>query len=97
MMQRELYWDNLKLYIERGEVGSRNRGCYQMLELFMFLVFLPCFICKAETLQCTRMEIPILHEWFQPGDILIGGMASQFVFDKIGLNIASQDVFGVPG
>ncbi|XP_015268523.1 PREDICTED: vomeronasal type-2 receptor 26-like [Gekko japonicus] len=49
-------------------------------------------------MKCTRKEILIPHEWYQPGDLLIGGIASQFIYQLHGLlfeKYVSQEIFEV--
>ncbi|XP_054836289.1 vomeronasal type-2 receptor 26-like [Eublepharis macularius] len=48
-----------------------------MLELWVLLLLLSCIARKIDK-ECTIKEIPIPHEWYQPGDLIIGGIASQF-------------------
>ncbi|XP_054850482.1 vomeronasal type-2 receptor 26-like [Eublepharis macularius] len=47
----------------------------------VLLQLFPCIACKADVKNCAIKEIPIPHEWYQPGDLLIGGMTSQFTHD----------------
>ncbi|XP_039183219.1 vomeronasal type-2 receptor 26-like [Crotalus tigris] len=47
-----------------------------MLFLLIFLVH------KVDTLRCPASEaFPVPHEWFQPGDLVIGGMVSQIFYN----------------
>lgn len=44
------------------------------------LLLLPHMACKTQPTKCSIQDpIPIDHKYFQPGDLLIGGMTS-FVF-----------------
>ncbi|XP_039220529.1 vomeronasal type-2 receptor 26-like [Crotalus tigris] len=48
----------------------------KMLFLLMFLMH------KVVTLRCPSSEaFPLPHEWFQPGDLVIGGMVSQIFYN----------------
>ncbi|XP_060110655.1 vomeronasal type-2 receptor 26-like [Heteronotia binoei] len=52
-----------------------------MLELVLLLLLLPSISCRAETTKCGMKDpLPVPHEWFQPGDLLIGEIASQLVY-----------------
>ncbi|XP_058036483.1 extracellular calcium-sensing receptor-like [Ahaetulla prasina] len=48
--------------------------CLKILSLLMLLVQ------KAVTLSCPVSDaFPIPHEWYQPGDLIVGGMVSQII------------------
>ncbi|XP_054850012.1 vomeronasal type-2 receptor 26-like [Eublepharis macularius] len=55
-----------------------------MLVVIVLLLLLLCdhTVCKIHTLQCTTPEdpLPIPHEFSQPGDFIIGGIASHIFF-----------------
>ncbi|KAL8177278.1 UNVERIFIED_CONTAM: hypothetical protein K2H54_044085 [Gekko kuhli] len=68
----------LQIDIERLDPGRSIS--VQMSELLVLLVLLPCIECKADKMECAREEIRIPHEWYQPGDFLIGGIVSQFSY-----------------
>ncbi|XP_053116932.1 vomeronasal type-2 receptor 26-like [Hemicordylus capensis] len=55
---------------------------------------------KANAIKCPMNDpLPVPHEWYQPGDILIGGIASQIIyyFDELSFNgDPSQELFKVP-
>ncbi|XP_054836290.1 vomeronasal type-2 receptor 26-like [Eublepharis macularius] len=56
--------------------------------------------CKIDEKACTIKEIPIPHEWYQTGDLIIGGMASQFSYHVHKLKFdkyISQELFEVTG
>ncbi|XP_032092315.1 vomeronasal type-2 receptor 26-like [Thamnophis elegans] len=45
----------------------------------LFILMFP--VIKVNALKCPEVDpIPIPHEWYQPGDLLIGGMASQNLY-----------------
>ncbi|XP_054850399.1 vomeronasal type-2 receptor 26-like [Eublepharis macularius] len=49
-----------------------------MLKVVVLLLLLPLILCKAEATKCLMKDpLPVPHEWYQPGDLLIGGMSSQ--------------------
>lgn len=49
--------------------------------LLLLLLLLPHMVCKEHTLKCTGNEpLPIPQEWYQPGKILIGGMATYSLY-----------------
>ncbi|XP_053216377.1 vomeronasal type-2 receptor 26-like [Podarcis raffonei] len=38
-------------------------------------------VCKVDTLKCpTNDPLPVPHEWYEPGDLLIGAISSQIIF-----------------
>ncbi|XP_077774169.1 vomeronasal type-2 receptor 26-like [Podarcis muralis] len=44
---------------------------------FLLLLLLSNIECKMHALNCTRNDpVHIPHEWYEPGDLLIGGMVS---------------------
>nr|XP_056720324.1 vomeronasal type-2 receptor 26-like [Euleptes europaea] len=49
-----------------------------MLIVFLLLLLLCHSACKTQTTSCTSPEdlFPIQHEFYQPGDLIIGGMTS---------------------
>ncbi|XP_058036539.1 extracellular calcium-sensing receptor-like [Ahaetulla prasina] len=48
----------------------------------MFLLML--LVQKAVTLSCPASDVfPIPHEWYQPGDLIVGGMVSQIIHSFI--------------
>ncbi|XP_032092093.1 vomeronasal type-2 receptor 26-like [Thamnophis elegans] len=50
-----------------------------MVILILFLILL-CVSCKPQTVTCGIQDaIPIVHKYFQPGDLIIGGITS-FIF-----------------
>ncbi|KAJ6651610.1 hypothetical protein lerEdw1_020792 [Lerista edwardsae] len=52
-----------------------------MVGLVLLLLLLPQMVCQKEATKCPMNEpLPIPHEWRQPGDLLIGGIASQIVY-----------------
>lgn len=57
-----------------------------MVELMVLMLLLPHIVCKADSIKCPQSDpLPVPHEWYQPGGLLIGGMTSQtfFVFHKV--------------
>lgn len=49
------------------------------LLVFLFLLF-PT-MGKVDTMKCPiQNPFPIPHEWYQPGDFIIGGIASQICY-----------------
>uniref|UniRef100_A0A670K5X8 G-protein coupled receptors family 3 profile domain-containing protein n=1 Tax=Podarcis muralis TaxID=64176 RepID=A0A670K5X8_PODMU len=64
----------------------------------MFLLLLSPIVCKEETMKCpTSDPVPVPHEWYQPGGILIGGLGSQimYVFHGISFNEHPSQKFTV--
>ncbi|XP_061446386.1 vomeronasal type-2 receptor 26-like [Rhineura floridana] len=52
-----------------------------MLWLVAFLLLLPQRTCKKDTRKCPESDpFPIPHEWYQPGGLLVGGIASQIIY-----------------
>nr|XP_056720649.1 vomeronasal type-2 receptor 26-like [Euleptes europaea] len=51
-----------------------------LLVLLLLLVLLTCNVCKKHSVNCTSEvdPLPLSHEFSQPGDLIIGGIASQF-------------------
>ncbi|XP_077774167.1 vomeronasal type-2 receptor 26-like [Podarcis muralis] len=57
--------------------------------LLLLLLLLPDLLCKVHTVKLTNNNpVDIPHEWYEPGDLLIGGMVSHmnYVFPKILFN-----------
>lgn len=56
----------------------------QLLEDFLafdVLFFLVFPVIKMNTLNCLEVNpFPIPHEWYQPGDLIIGAMVSQNLY-----------------
>nr|XP_056720345.1 vomeronasal type-2 receptor 26-like [Euleptes europaea] len=50
-----------------------------MLILLLLLILLPHNVCKKHSSNCTADDdpLPIPHEFYQPGDLIIGGIVSQ--------------------
>ncbi|KAK9398118.1 type-2 vomeronasal receptor [Crotalus adamanteus] len=45
----------------------------------LFILMFP--VIKMKTLKCPEVDpFPIPHKWYQPGDLLIGGMTSQIIY-----------------
>lgn len=57
--------------------GSFNTR--MVLIVVLLIVLLRHTVCKTDRMNCTVYDdpLPIPHEFYQPGDILIGGMSSQ--------------------
>ncbi|XP_070582848.1 vomeronasal type-2 receptor 26-like [Erythrolamprus reginae] len=64
----------------------------------LFLLMFP--VIKVNALKCPEVDpFPIPHEWYQPGDLLIGGMASQnlYAFSEHSFyKHPSQELYGLP-
>lgn len=44
----------------------------------MMLVMLPQTVCKISIFMCnSRDPLPVRHKYYQPGDLIIGGIISQ--------------------
>ncbi|XP_054836286.1 vomeronasal type-2 receptor 26-like [Eublepharis macularius] len=82
----------------KEKLHSEATVAVQMLRLLVLLLLLPCIAHKADTMKCTMEEVPIPHEWYQPGDILIGGITSQVIyhFHELSFEDFSQELFDVP-
>ncbi|KAK9398185.1 type-2 vomeronasal receptor [Crotalus adamanteus] len=53
------------------------------MKMLFFLIFL---MHKVVTLRCPSSEaFPVPHEWFQPGDLIIGGMVSHIFYHFFGI------------
>ncbi|XP_026578918.1 vomeronasal type-2 receptor 26-like [Pseudonaja textilis] len=63
----------------------------------LFILMFP--VIKVNALKCPESDpIPIPHEWFQPGDLLIGGIASQHLYgfsEHTFKEHPSQDLYGL--
>ncbi|XP_015268948.1 PREDICTED: vomeronasal type-2 receptor 26-like [Gekko japonicus] len=68
-----------------------------MVRLMVFLLLLSPIPCKIGCRKFSKDEpIPVPHEWYQAGHLLIGGMASQMVYTLHTLHFdqhPSQDLF----
>ncbi|XP_060137341.1 vomeronasal type-2 receptor 26-like [Zootoca vivipara] len=57
-------------------------------------------VCKDNTMQCPGGDpIPVPHEWYQPGDLLIGGIASQIFYHSSEIQFKedpAQELLEVP-
>ncbi|XP_053117320.1 vomeronasal type-2 receptor 26-like [Hemicordylus capensis] len=57
-------------------------------------------VCKEDTMKCIgNAAVHIPQEWYQPGDVLIGGMASHslYLFPKIEFHQhPSEEIFDIP-
>ncbi|XP_033026261.1 vomeronasal type-2 receptor 26-like [Lacerta agilis] len=64
--------------------ASAEKLCHQMLFvvlLLLLLLQLPHMACKAEATRCPVNDpVSLPHEWYQPGNLLIGGVASQIMY-----------------
>ncbi|XP_039182418.1 vomeronasal type-2 receptor 26-like [Crotalus tigris] len=73
-------------------------GMVKFLALFLFLSLEECQRVTTKCAQTQFFTVP--HDWYQPGTLLIGGMASQviYVFNEVSFkNIPSQDIgFDLP-
>ncbi|XP_060137339.1 vomeronasal type-2 receptor 26-like [Zootoca vivipara] len=50
------------------------------MQRLLLLLLLP-IVCKVNTMQCPGGDpIPVPHEWYQPSDLLIGGIASHIFY-----------------
>ncbi|XP_015277299.1 PREDICTED: vomeronasal type-2 receptor 26-like [Gekko japonicus] len=71
-----------------------------MLRLVLVLMLLPPLACTADTAKCSLKDpLPVPHEIYRPGDLLIGGMASQIVYHIRALTFQehpSQELSQVP-
>uniref|UniRef100_A0A6J0UUZ7 Vomeronasal type-2 receptor 26-like n=1 Tax=Pogona vitticeps TaxID=103695 RepID=A0A6J0UUZ7_9SAUR len=77
-----------------------------ILVAVLLLVLLCRVICKASPINCTISNdpLPILHEFYKPGDLVIGGVVSQvlfiynpFIFNKEPTQtLASEPIYFTP-
>ncbi|KAK9397362.1 type-2 vomeronasal receptor [Crotalus adamanteus] len=51
----------------------------EMIESLILLLLLPHMFCKPQTICRIQAAIPIVHKYFQAGDLIIGGITS-FIF-----------------
>nr|XP_034956999.1 vomeronasal type-2 receptor 26-like [Zootoca vivipara] len=53
-----------------------------MLVVLLLLAMLCHSVCKTHSINCSILDdpLPIPHEFYQPGDLIIGGIVSQVVF-----------------
>lgn len=69
------------------------------LHVLLLLLQLPKQ-CKADTRKCHMNDpLPVPHEWYQPGSLIIGGITSHisYHFHKLLFNILpSHELFEVP-
>ncbi|KAG8147832.1 hypothetical protein E2320_022906, partial [Naja naja] len=73
----------------------------RMVRLLALILWLSLEECKRVSRKCPRTQFfTVPHDWYQPGMLLIGGMASQiiYVFNEVSFkNIPSQDIgFDLP-
>lgn len=65
----------------------------------LFLLIFSSIIYPANTLKCHAEPFLVPYEWYQPGDILIGGMTSQiiYIFNQLLFEEhPSQNLFSIP-
>ncbi|XP_032092483.1 vomeronasal type-2 receptor 26-like [Thamnophis elegans] len=61
--------------------GMKDRDIFMRLLLLVFLVK------KIETLSCPASDALLVpHEWYQPGDLVIGGMVSHIIYNLYEIN-----------
>lgn len=59
---------------------SREKVFSWALMLVVLLLLLPQISCAKTSLNCPLIEAqPVPHEWRKPGDLIVGGMASQII------------------
>lgn len=59
---------------------SREKVFSWALMLVALFLLLPQISCKKSSKKCPLLEVqPVPHEWHKPGDLNIGGMASQII------------------
>ena len=72
-----------------GDIGTMESDLWRrcsiskiILVAVLLLVLLCRVICKASPINCTISNdpLPILHEFYKPGDLVIGGVVSQVLF-----------------
>lgn len=62
---------------EREKAIHVCRLTIMLILLLLLLLLLPPIACKGCTLKRTETEpLHIPHEWYQPGDVIIGGIVS---------------------
>ncbi|KAG6466939.1 type-2 vomeronasal receptor [Crotalus adamanteus] len=63
----------------------------------LFILMFP--VIKVNAFKCLEVDpIPILHEWYQPGDLLIGAMTSQHLYassEHTFYEYRSEDLYGL--
>ncbi|XP_053216318.1 vomeronasal type-2 receptor 26-like [Podarcis raffonei] len=66
----------------------------------LLLLLLPHTMCKGRRMKCLAVDpIPVPHEWYQAGDLLIGGIASHITYyfkELLFMEHPSQDLFDTP-
>ncbi|XP_070810717.1 vomeronasal type-2 receptor 26-like [Pituophis catenifer annectens] len=59
---------------------DRRHKYFQYDKCLKILFLLMLLVQKAVTLSCPASDtFPITHEWYQPGDLIVGGMVSQII------------------
>ncbi|KAF7234890.1 Vomeronasal type-2 receptor 26 [Varanus komodoensis] len=71
-----------RLQMDSRQAVYREKLRFRTVTLLVLLLLLFASMAyKAETSKCTGHDpLPVPHEWYQPGDLLIGGIASQIFF-----------------
>lgn len=66
---------------DKKEIGSSGKRFVirMVLILLLLLILQPSTVCKKHSINCTAKDdpLPIPHEFYQPGDIIIGETVSQ--------------------
>uniref|UniRef100_UPI00109FB61A vomeronasal type-2 receptor 26-like n=1 Tax=Podarcis muralis TaxID=64176 RepID=UPI00109FB61A len=87
-------------YLDTGEPASSERGFEATMVRLLLLLLLPHTMCKGRTIKCLAVDpIPVPHEWYQAGDLLIGGIASHITYyfkELLFMEHPSQDLFDTP-
>ncbi|XP_077773979.1 vomeronasal type-2 receptor 26-like [Podarcis muralis] len=82
--------------MQLANLGFERGFASRLLTLFRLLAI----ACKAYSVKCPAGDpIPVPHEWYQPGDLLIGEIASQIIYFFPEVDFKqhnSQELFAIP-
>lgn len=72
---------------------GRESVFHRIVLVMVFLLLLLCHtVCKTHSINCSIFDdpLPIPHNFYQPGDLVIGGIVSQVFFLYSNLSFTEQ-------
>nr|XP_028560616.1 vomeronasal type-2 receptor 26-like [Podarcis muralis] len=99
LTQRKIRWRRgIILLREAGE--SMPTRVFAIRMLLLLLLLLPNIVSQGQSAQCaTNNPVHVPHEWYEPGDLVIGAMASHIYYIVPKLSFKrhpSQDFIDAP-
>ncbi|XP_077774126.1 vomeronasal type-2 receptor 26-like [Podarcis muralis] len=99
LTQRKIRWRRgIRLPGEAGE--SMQTSVFAIRMLLLLLLLLPNIVSQGQSTKCTTNNpVHVPHEWYEPGDLVIGAMASHIYYIVPKLSFKkhpSQDFIDAP-